>query len=77
MSIIRGENMKDNYSSPAGSGIGIVSLLGLIFIVLKLCHVINWSWWWVTAPFWMPFVVFIVIFAIALMVVAAREKKNE
>jgi len=24
----------------------------LIFMVLKLCHVIDWSWWWVTAPLW-------------------------
>lgn len=35
-------------------GPGICSLLGLTFIVLKLCNVITWSWWWVTAPFWIP-----------------------
>jgi hypothetical protein len=28
------------------------SLLGVAFVVLKLTHVINWSWWWVTVPFW-------------------------
>jgi len=28
----------------------------LIFLTLKLCGVIDWSWWWVTAPLWMPFV---------------------
>lgn len=27
------------------SSIGVNSLLGLIFIVLKLCGIINWSWW--------------------------------
>lgn len=27
-------------------------MLGIVFVTLKLCHVINWSWWWVTAPFW-------------------------
>lgn len=32
--------------------IGVGSLLGVAFVVLKLCHVINWSWWWVTCPFW-------------------------
>lgn len=26
--------------------------LGIVFIVLKLCGVISWSWWWVTAPIW-------------------------
>lgn len=31
------------------------SLLGLtflVFLVLKLCKVIDWSWWWITAPLW-------------------------
>jgi len=34
------------------SGVGLTGLLGLIFVVLKLTGVINWSWWWVTLPFW-------------------------
>ena len=28
------------------------SLLGIVFIVLKLVGVIDWSWWWVLLPFW-------------------------
>ena len=35
-----------------GQGIGVLGLLGLIFVTLKLCGVITWSWWWVTIPFW-------------------------
>jgi hypothetical protein len=27
-------------------------VLFLIFLVLKLTEVIDWSWWWVTAPLW-------------------------
>jgi len=34
------------------SGIGVCGLLGVAFVILKLCGVIDWSWWWVTAPFW-------------------------
>jgi phosphoglycerol transferase MdoB-like AlkP superfamily enzyme len=30
----------------------ILPLLGIAFVILKLCGVIDWSWWWVTAPFW-------------------------
>jgi len=26
--------------------------MGLIFITLKLCDVIDWSWWSVLAPYW-------------------------
>lgn len=29
-------------------------LLFLVFLTLKLTNVINWSWWWVTAPLWVP-----------------------
>jgi len=34
------------------SGVGIIGLLGILFITLKLTNVITWSWWWVTCPFW-------------------------
>ena len=36
-------------------------LLFLVFLVLKLCKVITWSWWWVTAPLWIPLGIVIVI----------------
>ena len=52
--------------SGSGNSISILGLLGIAFIVLKLCKVINWSWWWVTAPFWggivlVGFILFIVL----------------
>ena len=25
---------------------------GIVFLILKLCGTIEWSWWWVAAPFW-------------------------
>ena len=33
-------------------GVGFLGLLTIVFITLKLCNVINWSWWWVTMPLW-------------------------
>jgi len=36
------------------SGIDSVEVLLLIFITLKLVGVIDWSWWWVMAPLWIP-----------------------
>ena len=41
-----------NNSSSSSSGIGVLSVLGIVFVVLKLVGVINWSWWYVTMPFW-------------------------
>lgn len=31
---------------------GIVERLFLVFLVLKLTHTIDWSWWWITSPLW-------------------------
>lgn len=39
-------------SNSTGGGIGLFSVLGIVFVVLKLCNLIDWSWWWVTLPFW-------------------------
>lgn len=36
----------------ASGGIGFTGLLLLLFIALKLCGVIDWSWWWVLSPVW-------------------------
>jgi len=39
-------------SKSTSGGTSIVGLLGVVFVTLKLCGVIDWSWWWVLAPFW-------------------------
>ncbi len=45
-------------------GGNLFTILGLIFIVLKLLDVITWSWLWVLSPFWIPFVIVSVILSI-------------
>ena len=40
------------YSEITTGGLSLTTILFLIFLVLKLCGVITWSWWWVTAPLW-------------------------
>jgi fatty acid desaturase len=43
--------------STKSSGISLLGLVFLIFLVLKLTGigaVATWSWWWVTAPLWLP-----------------------
>ena len=42
-------------------GASFLDLLAIVFIVLKLTHVIEWSWWWVLSPRWISFVIVIVI----------------
>lgn len=47
------------------SGIGLGTVLFIIFLVLKLTNLITWSWWWVTSPLWIPILIIAAIFAIA------------
>ena len=42
-------------------GTGPLDLLTIVFVVLKLCKVIDWSWWWVFSPIWIPLAIIIVI----------------
>jgi len=41
--------------SGSSGGVGICTVLFVVFLVLKLTGHIAWSWWWVTAPLWIPF----------------------
>jgi hypothetical protein len=41
-----------NTNSSTSGGIGFAGLLTIVFITLKLCNVIAWSWWWVLSPIW-------------------------
>lgn len=48
---------KNNSSS---GGVGFFGLLFIVFLVLKLTNVIDWSWWWVTAPLWGIFIIAVI-----------------
>lgn len=62
-----------NSSVSAGGGIGFTGLLAIVFIVLKLCDVIAWSWWWVLSPIWIPFGVVLVLIALVFIVKALSK----
>ena len=44
-------------TASASGGIGFFGLLTIVFITLKLLDVVQWSWWWVFAPLYIPLVV--------------------
>lgn len=48
--------------------IGAINLLGIVFVTLKLTGVIAWSWFWVTAPFWVAAAIAFGILTIAITV---------
>lgn len=62
-----------NEKSSGGGGIGFVGLLTIMFITLKLTHVIVWSWWWVLSPLWISVAVVALIGVIAAFVALLRK----
>lgn len=51
---------------------GFSAALTLTFIILKLCHKIDWSWWWVLAPLWVGagFLLLMALFILAIAIAA-------
>lgn len=64
--------MSDKQYTNSG-GIGLSGLLLTAFIVLKLCGVINWSWWWVLSPMWIPLSVVLLIVTLIATVAIIGE----
>jgi uncharacterized membrane protein (DUF485 family) len=52
------------------SGMSISSVVGIVFIILKLVGVIEWSWWWVTLPLWGGIVLLGVLLVVLLILTA-------
>lgn len=49
-------------------GIGFTDLLTIVFIVLKLTDIINWSWLWVLSPLWISLALILLVIVIVLIV---------
>ena len=59
--------MSNNNNSNSSHGIGFFELLQIVFITLKLCKVINWSWWLVLLPLWAELALLITIIVLAII----------
>jgi hypothetical protein len=55
-------------SKTTSSGFSLGWVLFIVFMVLKLTKNIDWSWWWVTSPLWLPLVVLIVFAGIFVFI---------
>jgi hypothetical protein len=64
-------------SKSTSKGVGIGTLVFLVFLVLKLAEigvVAKWSWWWVTAPLWAPICLLIIGLIIYVIYVILFKK---
>ena len=59
--------MSSNRNS-SSSGIGICGVLTIVFIVLKLVGVINWSWLWVLCPLWINLLLTVIVLVIITII---------
>jgi hypothetical protein len=66
-----------NNKSQTG-GVGLSTVLFIVFLVLKLTNHIDWSWWWVTSPLWIPiaFIGAIGLFILLFGIIVTLFKKN-
>jgi fatty acid desaturase len=55
------------------SGLKFCDVLLIVFVVLKLCKIINWSWWWILSPFWIPLIL-VIIYVISMAIITHRRK---
>ena len=69
--------MSSNRNSSSG-GLGLCGVLTIVFIILKLVGVINWSWLWVLCPLWIELILSIIILIIIEVIDSNfRNKHNK
>jgi hypothetical protein len=57
------------------SGTNLFGLLTIAFVILKLCKVINWSWWWVLSPLWISVLISLICFIVAAIIKEISRKE--
>ena len=54
-------------------GIGLDIILFVLFLILKLTGHIDWSWWWVTSPLWIPITIVFTFIMLGTIITAIIE----
>lgn len=71
---------QQNNTSSAGCLDILMAALTILFVALRLTHVINWAWYWVLAPIWawiIIYVVYIIVGAWLITRMYKNSKKNQ
>ena len=62
-------------NSTKSGGIGCLSVIGIVLIILKLLAiepVAHWSWIWVLCPYWGPIVLIVFLAILAVFISNGR-----
>lgn len=60
----------------SSGNIGFAGLLTILFVALKLTHVIGWSWWWVLAPLWICAALAVVALGVGVALIAWATRRD-
>ena len=55
-------------STKTSTSIGLTTPIFLIFLVLKLTNLIDWSWMWIISPLWLPITVILAVLGLSVIV---------
>ena len=66
--------MNNKRNSSSSSGIGILGVLQIVFLVLKLTGLITWSWTVVLSPLWISLVMLVIFLIVTIIVVKNNFK---
>lgn len=69
--------MKDNIKVELNTGTLFLELMFLMFLGLKISGMIDWSWWWVFAPLWMPLGIAVLVVGVMAIGVAISVKMKK
>lgn len=61
--------MSEEKTTVKSSGIGFLGLLTILFIGLRLTGFIDWAWYWLIAPLWMPVALVLAIVIVGALVI--------
>ena len=68
--------MKDRRTYNGNTGLGILGVLQIVFIVLKLCGLIDWTWKVVLIPVWIELGLIAIVIAMIVGEMCYRSKRN-
>lgn len=64
-------------NSGSSGGVGVLTVLQIVFIVLKLCDVITWSWWAVLIPLWIDLAICVILIIVLVLINNRPYKKRK
>ena len=70
-------NNNDNRGTTIGGGLNILGVVEIVFIILKLLGIINWSWWIVLIPLWIDLGITLLIILVIIIVAIIMDNKRK